>query len=735
MNERKNKLVIESMLCDISTIFSRLHPQSKEESDQFEDDSLVRLENAAEIIAAAAAQNRNHGSEEKADPDAPLEPVFNKINGKNGHKYYSPRNTSFSDAPAYPTEKQDCFTVSDYQRILDRLADVPERTEWTIEYANQLLQAAEDHLSFVPVQTTSFDKSISIYDHMRMKAAIASCLFDYAEASGYENFVHDVCNNKEKLFGEKAFLLVSMDVSGIQKFIYTITTSDALKTLRARSFYLEILMEHIIDQLLETLELSRANLLYSGGGHCYLLAPDTESVKQVIDKYLNELNEWLLAEYRTDLYIAGAYTECSANDFRNVPDGNYAAMFRRVSSGLSEKKLQRYTSEQIIRINHERADDYTRECKVCRSISHVGSNGLCKTCSAIRDFSKDILYSDFFLIKNNYDKGRDGLPLPGDYVVVSADEKSAAVTSEEGTAKKIYTKNSTYHGKVKASRLYIGNYTTGDTFREFAEKGHGINRIGVLRADVDNLGQTFVTGFQPSTVFRTAVLSRQLSLFFKLYINEILNHPDYTFDGSKKESRNASIVYSGGDDVFIVGAWDDVIELSIDLRNRFSEFTEGALTISGGIGIYQDSYPIHIIAEEVAEMEQRSKEAPGKDSVTVFEDHTYSWEAFQTKVLGEKYQALQQYFDRQEEHGKNFLYNLLRLIRGRKEKINLARYIYLLARMEPDDSDGPSREQYMEFRTKMLQWITDEEDVRQLLTAIELYVYYTRTEEAENEHN
>lgn len=33
--------------------------------------------------------------------------------------------------------------------------------------------------------------------------------------------------------------------------------------------------------------------------------------------------------------------------------------------------------------------------------------------------------------------------------------------------------------------------------------------------------------------------------------------------------RNATIVYSGGDDVFIVGAWNEVIELSIDLQEKF----------------------------------------------------------------------------------------------------------------------------------------------------------------------
>jgi CRISPR-associated protein Csm1 len=67
--------------------------------------------------------------------------------------------------------------------------------------------------------------------------------------------------------------MFSCDISGIQQFIYTISSEKALKALRSRSFYLEIMMENLIDEILEKIGLSRANLIYSGGGHCYILLP------------------------------------------------------------------------------------------------------------------------------------------------------------------------------------------------------------------------------------------------------------------------------------------------------------------------------------------------------------------------------------------------------------------------------------------------------------------------------
>ncbi|MFR8246880.1 MAG: Cas10/Cmr2 second palm domain-containing protein [Roseburia sp.] len=61
-------------------------------------------------------------------------------------------------------------------------------------------------------------------------------------------------------------------------------------------------------------------------------------------------------------------------------------------------------------------------------------------------------------------------------------------------------------------------------------------------------------------------MSRQLSLFFKCYINEILRKGTADNFGGSGE-RKAVIVYSGGDDVFLAGAWNDVIAACMDIRN------------------------------------------------------------------------------------------------------------------------------------------------------------------------
>ena len=142
---------------------------------------------------------------------------------------------------------------------------------------------------------------------------------------------------------------------------------------------------------------------------------------------------------------------------------------------------------------------------------------------------------------------------------------------------------------------------------------------------MDNLGTTFVHGFQGkngentyTTISRTATLSRQLSLFFKCYINNILRE-ESTGIISKTEERKVVIVYSGGDDVFLAGAWNDVLAAFIDLRNAFHKFTQGTLTISGGIGVYPPKDPLNVMAKEVAALEDYAKGLVGKNAIALFE--------------------------------------------------------------------------------------------------------------------
>ena len=234
-------------------------------------------------------------------------------------------------------------------------------------------------------------------------------------------------------------------------------------------------------------------------------------------------------------------------------------------------------------------------------------------------------------------------------------------------------------------------------------------------------------GGRYATLSRTATLSRQLSLFFKCYINQLLEDGISNVFSAGGE-RNVSIVYSGGDDIFLVGAWNEVLDAFLDLRSALRRFTEDMLTISGGVGLYNSGYPINRMTVETAELEDYSKGMENKNAVTVFEEPgRYSWSIFTDQVIGEKFETIRRYFTITNQHGNVFLYHLLELLRESSEKFNRARFVYFLSRMEPERDEVPAEfDAYREFSDKMYLWALEKEDRRQLITAIYLYVYLTR---------
>ena len=724
----KDNLILESIA---------YHHESNLKNAKIADDSYAYITYYADNIAASADRREKAEGEGGFDKKVPLASVFNILNGNSQNYHYSRQILDIENGINYPTEERVDLQEDFYKKIRQNLTDCLKQINYTEEYLNSLLAVLESNLSYIPSSTSKKEmEDISLYDHMKITAALAQCIEHYLVENQIKNYREKLMMKTEKLYDEKMFVLYSMDISGIQKFIYTINSEGALRSLRARSFYLEIMMEHIIDELLEQLSLSRANLIYSGGGHCYLLVPNTVQSKKIIQRKEEETNQWLLDTYGIALYVAGGYAECSANDLKNNPTGSYSELYRKVSRMISEKKSHRYGKKELIALNTQKTKG-ERECKVCRRIAAVSENGKCNICRNLEKMSGNILYENFFIVQSEIQE--DTLPLPGEKYLIADNEAGTKKRMETASYVRCYTKNRLFTGKRVATKLWVGDYTSQDTFEEFAQKAKGIDRIAVLRADVDNLGKTFMSGFVDKkgndryvTLSRTATLSRQLSLFFKYYISSILGDGEETRFGNTGK-RNITIVYSGGDDVFLAGAWNDVIAAFIDLHKALERFSQGQIKISGGIEIYPAKYPVHVMAEQTADLEEKSKSIDGKNAITLFDETgTYTWDDFLNQVMKEKFETVNRFMEITNGYGKGFLYHLLIILRTEDGRFNRARYVYYLSRMEPDEnSDENKKEAYKRFSRKMYEWAEDLKDRRQIITAIYLYVYLNRTSEEE----
>jgi CRISPR-associated protein Csm1 len=141
--------------------------------------------------------------------------------------------------------------------------------------------------------------------------------------------------------------------------------------------------------------------------------------------------------------------------------------------------------------------------------------------------------------------------------------------------------------------------------------------LGVLKADVDNLGYIFSRGFIKVNGSSILSLSRLVSLswFLDLFFSEVLK----SYVEEEERFRNIYSVFSGGDDLFLIGPWSRILEFEPLLREKFSEYTceNRSFTISAGIAVVRPELPIYYMAEEAEGALDVSKEG-GKNATTVF---------------------------------------------------------------------------------------------------------------------
>jgi len=110
-----------------------------------------------------------------------------------------------------------------------------------------------------------------------------------------------------------------------------------------------------------------------------------------------------------------------------------------------------------------------------------------------------------------------------------------------------------------------------------------------------------------------------------------------------------SVIYAGGDDLFILGAWDETAELAFDIQRCFAHFTGGSLDkekqtvtggrgISGGLTLHQPKFPLYQMARKSGEAEHVAKQAKvQKNCFTPFllglDDQDKTYEFYNNKTI------------------------------------------------------------------------------------------------------
>lgn len=543
--------------------------------------------------------------------------------------------TNYEGYPSIPYPSAERPSQEDLQEYQARIAN---------EIKSHLNSDRWNDLSFLTFILEKYGSCVSygdshtaLVDAARMTAAVAIALSQNQESDS-----------------EAKFHFVAGSLSGIQKFIYTISSDGALKSLRARSFYLELVAEEIVQQILKELNLPRTNVIYAGGGNLFILSGGHAGIlKHNLQDIQNKFNEWLLKKFQGKIFFALDHESCKVQD---IASSEFRKCWNKAIAKLSQQKNQKFVNQ----IKHEDNNllaikNSYQPCKVCHRDDtddlkplnkHEQESPLaCKTCRDMFSLGDQLPDTSaiFRTTKESSDGAKYSIKINEFYyhlfeatkLIPNPDTETIYWINHWEVAN--YTKGSTV--SMLMGRYYQPNFENQfPKAEELATNAKGINRVGYLRMDVDRLGQIFANGLDNNnySLPRVASLSRQMSYFFKVYLNSLAGDRKHNFLNLKTEHDfqsltesdrpNLMFVYAGGDDLFISGAWNEVVEFAFDIYQSFQAYTGNHpdITISGGISIDDAKFPLYQSADSSGIAEKKAK-ANNRDSLGLFGD-AFKWE-------------------------------------------------------------------------------------------------------------
>ncbi|HIJ96298.1 MAG TPA: type III-A CRISPR-associated protein Cas10/Csm1 [Desulfuromonadales bacterium] len=525
----------------------------------------------------------------------------------------------------------------------------------------------ERFTSAIPAATVgTVIPDVSLYDHSRATAALAISMYRYHLATDTFNETAIKASTAEK------FLLITGDFYGIQNFIFSSggsTNKAAAKLLRGRSFAVSILSELASDRLCRKLLLPPTSVLLDAAGKFTLIAPNLPETIAGLAEVEVELNSWLLRHYYGEVTIGFSSLSAKPADFEK---GSFLGLWEKLGKAADLKKYRKFdlakagvvagyldSFDNTLSIcpfcgkrpadlktkDDQYLGDNEASCLICRDHIHMGAKLIKSKSMAVISagvtFAGNRLKEQLFgcyQLSFDLDKATSTELAKSGHLLHMISLARAGESPDGSLAARyisgyvpVYS-DGDRHDK-RFCKEVLGESGDAKTFSHIAihalnhrsdsdDKFSGVEALGILKADVDNLGKLFACGLPEErlNLSRLATFSRQLNSFFALYLPNLLT-TDIRF-------QNIYTVFAGGDDLFLIGPWNRIIEFADELQAQFARFAcgNGGITISAGITVDKPGVPVPTVADQAEQALESSKHG-GKNSLTLFGE-TVTWAEF-----------------------------------------------------------------------------------------------------------
>ena len=364
-------------------------------------------------------------------------------------------------------------------------------------------------------------------------------------------------------------LFVGGDLSGIQSFLYNISSKKAAVSLKGRSYYLRQYMENVCSQIRDATKEAGAentDVIYCSGGKFYMLTDYCEDIVNKIDVCATQIKNDLWNEHMGQLGLSisyAAFTE-NADGSVEINEGTPqkpGCLWKIVNTDFAKQKGQKFKETLL--------------------------SG----------------YSSFF----------EPIPVGGKTHVcaVTGIESPDCVKMDIGDEEDRYVLPSV------RQQIQLGEELRNQQHFKMFEEYAGETNLGILRMDIDNLGKRFIEGFDSIGQYKE--FSKRLVCFMEDDIDKIRYESEY------KDYLN--IIYSGGDDLFAIGRWDKLIDFAERIHKELTmRFSQDGLGVSGGLAVVNPKYPIAKAAELAGKAEDFAKAfRNGEKNAFSFLGKTVSW--------------------------------------------------------------------------------------------------------------
>lgn len=444
--------------------------------------------------------------------------------------------------------------------------------------------------------------------------------------------------------------LVYGDLSGIQKYIFDVSklgVTGVAKKLRARSLRIALLTRLFADYLCKSSGGSHLQICISAGGVFYLLLSPSADVLKLTE----EVNRWLVKEYHCAIsFHVGAKVSSIQeieNEFSQIAEEviNNARICKERAFQQTLIRDGKWEQEHFVLRDEPLGD----RCVHCQR-HPIHRNGLCMMCDMDEQLGSLLPRTKFLRFRNDgngdivfADKLSVDLLRSYPSEVLSTEYALYGLEAASNTFSKVpmmwmnthvpIAKEDCLHCLAVNSEVRVkkGDVYTFGCISSLG--GTSYESLGYLKADVDSMGLLFALGFtgekkDSASLYEYATLSHTLDRFFTFRLQQLL----------QQEYPHIYSVFSGGDDLYLIGQASDILLFSLRLKDEFSKYVlHPEVTISTGIAFVKPRKPLSRVTLEVEKLLEKAKESPswsryragvgGRNQIT-FHGQSFTWDEF-----------------------------------------------------------------------------------------------------------